>query len=190
MRGYDVKFTIGGMTGSYIDKYSCTIKNAQYLERYFAELGERAADGPIPLLGAYHDNEAFDPMDYFGRIMKILRRVSVELAERRFYMGVRLEQDGQPSGDWEPYLDAKDSEGELTLHAFGRKAVLVRPGQEPVEFAPGDAEPVLAVEGGRLVCRHETLKALFQEDLKSLITISEEAMAKDAPLFAKAIPHG
>ena len=187
MDAYAVKLTIVGMRGVFAEKYSATIENAQFLNQLFLEIGARAAAGPIPLLRASEEAQHFDPLPMLPRLMKVLRAAAKDYAEQRFFTGVRLEPDNGDAGPWERSLTVENGEESITVDAFGRRATLRR-GEEEEDLS-GLEDALVSTSAGSCRLRFESWKTLFKEDLVSLITMCEEAMAKGEDLICTTLPR-
>lgn len=193
MQRYAIKLTIGGMTGAFAEKYARLVRDAQVLDALLQESTASSGQGPITLLAAHPEPTPFDGFTLLPRLMQQLRRVSLEHAQRPFFTGARLEPtDGREPTPWSATLEARDSDGPVTVHALGRRATLERPGAEPERLLPSaeDADQSLTrpLEGATLRVRFDTRHALFRDDLEALVNMCEEVLAKDQPLIATCIP--
>ncbi len=187
MESYQIKLTINGLYGEFAEKYACLIKDAHVLNRYFEESGSKASEGPIRLLRREGKPARYEPTALFARLMRLLRRVSLEHAQRRFYTGVRFEPVlGAPS-PWQGVMSGVDAQGDFAIEAFGLRASLLRAGVLAQDLSLLDV-PQWEIEGGRYVVRWDSLKNLFKEDLVALITVCEESMAKGEDLLATVLP--
>ena len=183
MQPYQVKLTIYGMEGAFIDKYSFTVTDAHLLNRYFQEYGGEGVEA-ITIMEQSDYQLGHDPMALFPVLMKHLRMVATKRAKRPFYTGVRfVPAEGGP-GVWEERCEAEDERGQLVVEAFGAKAILVR-GEAHEELERGTEE--IQVKGGVLQLRSAQLQELFKEPLMGMITIAEEALAKNESLVATAM---
>jgi len=198
---YAIKLTIAGLTGVYADKYSYTVREAQHLDALLQASTASSSHGPLDVLEAREEPAEFDGFELLPRIMKQLRRVALEDADRMFYTGVRFEPvDGEP-GAWHATLSGRDDDGPFEIRGHGRKPVLVRlTSAEAGPASDGESEATdlrahddgsgwieWPAHGGSYVVRGDRRKALFKEQLEQIIHMCEEALAKNQPLIATTL---
>ncbi|OIP42576.1 MAG: hypothetical protein AUK47_04265 [Deltaproteobacteria bacterium CG2_30_63_29] len=184
MKRYHVKLTIEGLTGSFAEKYSHIVKDAQWLDLLLQQTESMADNTPIDLFGG-QDELRRDPMPLFPAFMKLLRRTATKAARRRFFTGVRYEPADGPPSPWSSRIDATQAGQPITVSALGLQATVARAGEAEDLSKADPAE--LSVDNGRVVLLHTTWETLFRADLTRIIEMLEETMAKDTELIARRL---
>ena len=186
MERYHIKLTIYGMEGAFADKYSFTVRDAHLLNRYFEEVGGEGTEA-ITLLEKNDYQLGYDPMALFPVFMKHLKFVAARRAKRRFFTGARFVPTAGDPGPWLDIVESEDEQGALRVEAFGSAAKLARDDDELAQDISKEEAPI-QVKGGIIETRWAQYQELFKEPIMGLITIAEEALAKNETLVATTLP--
>lgn len=190
MQAYSAKLTIDGLYGPFAEKYAKTIHNAHYMHALLLKIGARAKDGPIAIFEFSPQTRTAEAFPLLPRFLKYLNKIAVRQPDRRFFTGVYSpDHSPTPHQPLPASRTSSDDTGNFTLHAFGTRAFVEREGEEGTVDLTHEEVPQFGTGDNRLLCRYDTFKHLFADDLENLVTICEEAMGKDAHIILTFSPH-
>ncbi|MFA5623766.1 MAG: hypothetical protein WC966_01730 [Bradymonadales bacterium] len=177
---YAAKYTISALSGAYAEKYAVVIKDAQRLD---ALLGQYAVGKGIEAL-AKHESEGrhFDAYACFMQLMKVLKFIAKDKPNVKFYTGIRrVSASGEENAS---VFKDKDADGDYELRALGREAVLIRNG----ESEAWDGER-FAGSNGEYYATYASMKDVFFDDIRNLLNLCEESMAKNASIVLSIVSN-
>lgn len=177
---YAAKYTISALSGPYAEKYAVVCKDAQNLDALMHQFA--VGRGLENLADRNAHGQHFDGYASFMQLMKVLKFVAKDKATLPFYVGVARQSGAQK--DWaQSYVD-RDEGGEFEVSALGKEAKITR-NQESMSW---DGSCV-AGEMGEYTAITKTLKEIFFDDLRNLLNLCEEAMAKNSSIVLHVVDN-
>lgn len=174
---YATKYTISTLSGAYAEKYAVLCRNAQWLDALLNQnpIGKGIED----LASRDAAGKHFDAYEIFMRLMKVAQWVARIKPKSPFYTGIAKVEDGKT--ETAVSFTDEDEKGPFTITAIGNKVQIERAGEE--EEWDGDIKG----KNAEYKAQSDTVSSLFYEDLRNLLNLCEESLAKNASIILHVV---